>query len=181
MKTSEYSPEKLQELIVYVAERSAGDRMFGRTKLNKVLFYSDFTAYRSLGRSITGAAYQHLPQGPCPQQILPALRALGPAIDEVEEPTMSGVRRRPVARRAPNLDLFTPQEVAIVDQVLDELAPFSGMQASEISHKTMAWRLTGDRQQIPYGTAIFSQDFPTEEDIEWLEGVVGASVGSAAV
>ena len=45
---------KMKELILYLAARSEDDPRFSSTKLNKLLFYCDFTAYRQLGRSITG-------------------------------------------------------------------------------------------------------------------------------
>ena len=59
-----YEHNKLKELILYVAGRLAGDRFGGATKLNKVLYFSDFAHVRMHGRPITGAEYQKLENGP---------------------------------------------------------------------------------------------------------------------
>lgn len=170
---SAYRQEKLQELILYVSSRSRTDPRFGMTKLNKILFFSDFGAFRQLGRSITGAVYQHLPQGPCPHQLLPAVEALGDAVTAISERTYAGTQTRLMAVRPPDLSLFTGAEIAVVEDVLTDLAPLTNKQVSDLSHDTMAWRLTEERQEIPYGMALLSSDEPTLEDLEWLEGSVG--------
>ena len=66
--------EKFKELVLYVCHKSAGDAPFGATKLNKLLFYADFLAYKQLGSAVTKHAYQRLPNGPAPRAILPILR-----------------------------------------------------------------------------------------------------------
>src|SRR5262245_41687341 len=60
---------RLRELILFIATRSAYDRSFGVTKLNKLLWWSDTYAFGLYGRPITGAPYVRLPQGPVPDGI----------------------------------------------------------------------------------------------------------------
>lgn len=60
---------KMKELIVYLTAKSEGDPRFSAEKLNKLLFYCDFTAHRQLGHSITGYSYQNLPSGPAPKAL----------------------------------------------------------------------------------------------------------------
>src|ERR1035437_1475045 len=59
--------DKLRELVLYIATASEGDEPFGKVKLNKILFFADFEAYRRFVRSITGHEYQKLAQGPAPR------------------------------------------------------------------------------------------------------------------
>lgn len=168
-----YDADKFKELIVYVADRSQDDPRFGKTKLNKILFFSDFTAYGTQGKSITGADYQHLPQGPCPHQLMPALSALkseGAAIVRGES-TYGGTQQRVIALRDPRLDNFTSQEIAVVGRVLDRLRPLTNTEVSELSHETVAWQVTAENDEIPYGAALFSSDLPSEEDLAWLREV----------
>jgi len=68
-KPATINEKKFQELMLYIASRSADDQKFGATKLNKILFYADFQAYLSLGKSITGAEYQRLGNGPAPREL----------------------------------------------------------------------------------------------------------------
>src|SRR5262249_51620276 len=150
------------------------DQNFGMVKLNKILFYSDFIAYQTLGRSVSTAVYQHLPQGPCPHQMLPALNALqGQGALEIESrQTYMREQKRPVALRRSRTDrLFSADELAVVDDVIDELWAYTAKQVSDMSHETMAWRLTDDYDEIPYGTALLSHNEPTPEDLEWLRGL----------
>ena len=57
-KFQTWNNAKLCELIIYIAEHSKDDTSFGAVKLNKLLYYSDFSAYRQLRNSITDAEYQ---------------------------------------------------------------------------------------------------------------------------
>lgn len=179
----DYDDTKLGELILYVADKSLGDARFGKTKLNKMLFWSDFMAYQRTGSSITGAVYQHLPQGPCPHQLVPVLnglRASGAAIVRGEA-TFAGTQQRVVATRDADLNSFSGAEIAIVDSVIEGLRKLTNQQASELSHKTKAWLLTEEGQEIPYGAALLSSDQPSADDVAWLEEVTSGHAGVEAL
>jgi len=177
----EYNEKKLKELVLYVANRSFDDPFFGKTKLNKVLYFSDFQSFRQHGVSISGAVYQHLPQGPCPQRMLPVLNSLESEneVAIVPEDVAGLAQERIVAMRSPEIELFTKEDVIVVEEVLTLLRKLTNTQASEKSHVTMSWKLTRNKQEIPYGAALFSSAEPSEEDLAWLEsvdsdGLVGA-------
>ena len=77
MKRQKEDDAKLRELVLLIATLSEGDEPFGKIKLNKVAFFSDFLAYLIFGRSITGHQYMRLPEGPAPRKLLlviPAFR-----------------------------------------------------------------------------------------------------------
>src|SRR6266436_3959963 len=121
--------EKFKELILYICEKSATDPNFGATKLNKVLFLSDFWAYGNLGKPITGVEYMKLPFGPAPRPLVPIRKEMQEngdlAIQETTlDPTMA--RKRPVNLRAADLSRFSAEEIAIVDQVLELLKLATG-------------------------------------------------------
>src|SRR5947208_1520217 len=59
-----FSPERLTAMMGYIA--SKGTDVY-KTKLNKLLFYADFTNYYLHGHSISGSSYVHLPYGPVPE------------------------------------------------------------------------------------------------------------------
>ena len=158
---------------MYIAECSADDPHFGKIKLNKILFFSDFRAFQQLGESVTGAVYQHLPQGPAPHQMLPVFKVLkqDQAVRIQNEHTFGGVQERVVPLRDPDLSLFSGVEIALVDQVIRELWGLNNSEVSDLSHDTMAWRLTRDYQEIPYGTALLCADPPTEDDLDWAREI----------
>lgn len=174
---TDYNAAKLRELILYIAERCEEDPTFGATKLNKILYYSDFLAYANDGQSITGADYQRLPNGPAVQQMLPILQELvddGAAVEVTRE--RYGYRqRRLVSLGGPrNLAAFSGAEIARVDKVISDFWGLSAAEVSERSHREMGWKLAYDGQEIPYQTVFLSMDGPTSSDREWAESIAEA-------
>jgi hypothetical protein len=163
---------KFRELILHIARESERDEHFGATKLNKILFYSDFWAYRKLGRSITGQQYQKLDKGPAPRRLLPVVRRMEARGECVvaEREYFGRTQKILLARREPELSLFSGAEIAIVHQVLARLAGLSATDVSELSHQFIGWQLAGEGEDIPYSTALLGQPRPpTPAEIEYGE------------
>lgn len=49
--------DKLEELMLYIAQQSKDDPDFDDDKMKAILFLSDFRAYAELGQSITDSTY----------------------------------------------------------------------------------------------------------------------------
>src|SRR5665213_3249388 len=71
METLSFQREKMRELVLFVAQSEVDDPYFGRVKLAKLLYYIDNEAFLKLGKSITGARYQKLPEGPAAREFVP--------------------------------------------------------------------------------------------------------------
>ena len=163
-----FSAQKFKELTLYLAERSADDPGFGSTKLNKLLYFCDFEAYRRLGHSITGARYQKLEWGPAAKEFLPLQdEMLRDGMIGIEQRTRHQlVQRVTVPLIEPNVDVFDADELALVDRVLAELRPLTGRAASDYSHEQSAgWQLAAEGEEIPSSTAILSTRPIPEIDI----------------
>ena len=164
-----YNAEKLKGLVLYVADRSRDDPYFGATKLNKILYYADFRAYRELGHSITGADYQKLPEGPAPRELMRARQQLlnEGRITIEHRPVFNYIQQRivPVKPIENPESLFSPDELAIVDDVLFSLRGKTGTEVSEMSHAEAGWKLVDYYQSIPYKTAWIAPkgEEPNEE------------------
>ena len=154
-----YSEEKLTELALYVGAKCALDEHYGVLKLNKILFYSDFRAYRALGKPITGAEYKKYTHGPAPHvmrslrerlvrtdQAVEYVNPL-PFLNEDDEPM---TEKRLLPKRAPDMTKFSPQETAIVDRVIEWLRPYTGKHVSKMSHAHPGWDLAAMEDVIPY-------------------------------
>lgn len=155
--TQEFHPERLKNLILYVAERSRDDPFFGAVKLNKILYYVDFRAYRELGYSITGAEYQKLPEGPAPRELLKTRRQLltEGRIKLENHQVFNYVQQRIILVGPADdaLAAFTPAEAAIIEDVLATVRGKSGTEVSEMSHREAGWKLATFYETIPYDTA----------------------------
>src|SRR4051812_27108052 len=106
---------RFRELILFIARESERDEHFGATKLNKILFYSDFWAYRKLGRSITEQPYTKLPKGPAPKRLVPVVRAMEREriCATAERDFFGRTQKVLLALREPDLSVFSGAEIAI--------------------------------------------------------------------
>ncbi|MBK9516193.1 MAG: SocA family protein [Anaeromyxobacter sp.] len=157
----DYDEHKLGELIVYIASKCEKHVRFGATKLNKILFYADFIAYENLGKPITGAEYQKLPHGPAPVRLLPVQAQLVAlqAVVKREGVTPGGyTEKRLVPLRRANLKGFEPDEIAVVDEVIEAFKDASAVAVSEFSHRMPGWKFALDNEVIPYFTALLPED-----------------------
>jgi hypothetical protein len=160
--------DRLTELMLYIAERSKTDPFFGAVKLNKILFRADFLAYRRRRRPITGHPYFRLPEGPAPQVLVKVRKRMIDAGDaKLETAQVFGnQQQRLVAKRSPKIDLFSAEELAIVDDLIDEMADQTASQATADSHRFPGWRAARDKEVIPYETAFLSSAI-TNADRVW--------------
>jgi len=165
--------EKFEAALVYVAEKSKDDPRFGAIKLNKILYYSDFAAYRRLGAPITGDEYQNLPEGPAPRHLVPVQDRLikSRALVVEERPYFKGVQKRilpgPEPLNAANPKYHLSQgERDVLDEVVQELWALNGKQVSELSHREFGWCQTSQGETIPYHTAWIGSEPLTQAQIE---------------
>lgn len=162
---------KFKNLILYICKASEADRAFGRTKLNKLLYFADFGYFRDHGQSISGAEYMAIQNGPVP-------RAMKPVLDDMiscgalrEESIDVGARHpqmRPHAARNPDMSLISGGEKAYVDEVLSKYARMSGTELAELSHAEVGYKAAyakGNKQKIPYATAYMPPFSSITQDV----------------
>jgi len=120
---TEADEEKLGELLIYAAGQLLDDPTGGATKINKILYYSEFSHIRAHGVPITGVAYQKFPQGPAPRQLVSVRDRLienDDAILRVDQYFGKPLHRL-VPLRPQRVDSLSHEEMAIVDQVIKAL------------------------------------------------------------
>jgi hypothetical protein len=163
------SEDKFRELILYVSQKCATDPTFGATKLNKILFYSDFLAYANLGKAITNFDYQKLPNGPAPRRLVPVRDQMVEkgelGVQEIR--LRSGnVQKRTVNLRQPNLSVFTGEEISQIDEVIGSFENVKAEAVSELSHRMIGWMLADDGESIPYNTIFLSNEALSATELE---------------
>jgi hypothetical protein len=169
LKTWHENEARYRELVLYICQKCASDPKFGATKLNKILYFSDFLAYATLGEPITGFEYQRLPNGPAPRRMVPMRDEMKRRCDlGFQEVKLRGGRtqQRVVNLRGPDLSVFTAEQIALVDRIIEELWNLDAEEVSELSHRMMGWKLAGMNETIPYETVFISAEPLTESDVE---------------
>jgi hypothetical protein len=169
--SQEVGGDKFRELVLFICQRSEGDVAFGATKLNKLLFYSDFLSYKKLGKPITGARYQRLPNGPAPRCLLPVLEDMQRVgeVAQSERNFFGRVQKRTMALRDPDLTLFSGSEIALVTELIEKCWNQNASWISEQSHRFMGWQLADDREDIPYSVALVEFEDVTDQDLKFAE------------
>ena len=163
-----FDSAKFKELMLYIAERSADDPMFGATKLNKILFFTDFLSFGLAGHSMTGASYQRLRNGPAPIEMPQMEREIERSQDGhfVTRPYFNLKQKRLVAKRPANTARFTDEELDLVNDVIRNLSSVSATDVSNLSHiRSKAWQVAKDGEEIPYTAVFLSTRRATPSDI----------------
>ncbi len=126
-----------------------------KTKLLKLLFYSDFGHFKGYSVSITGARYARLPYGPVPDQFEKWLAALLREDGvQVEEEWYQDHPGEVYTSSAPDLSIFTPSELRVLAAVKEKFEELSARKISEVSHNEKGYRETQPAHLISYDFAL---------------------------
>ncbi len=124
------------------------------TKMNKLLFYIDFTHYRKHGYGITGITYRALPYGPVPEH-WGALYSSLPGIDMEEfiyPSGQSGIKLEATENADNTLNEY---ELQTVKNICSLFANMSAGEISQTSHLEKGWIENKDnRSAISYQDAF---------------------------
>jgi hypothetical protein len=150
-----FSFEKLAAMTAYIAHRS---KHLYKTKLNKLLFYADFTHYQLYGSSISGAQYVHLPYGPVPHRYEGMLAKLA-AVETIWY-EQRGDYQVIKGWNDPLIGVLGNEERKTLDWVLERLGSLNSSQLTRQSHREKGYRFTKLGEPIAYEYAKFLEILP---------------------
>lgn len=133
--------EKFTEMIVYFSEKIAPYK----TKMNKLLFYADFLMFKQTCFSISGVRYNAINMGPVPNNFQSIFEYLANE-DEIDicttEFSNGNVGEQFIARqdRPFKADLFSENELEVLEKVATVFKPKSTNDIIELSHLEEAWK-----------------------------------------
>ena len=171
----EYNLQKFINATLLFASRV---KKLGITKLNKLLYYSDFEHYRLYGRPILGDRYIRMEHGPVPSISYSAFNAnftneedssLKDAIAVRPETVISVNRKRIVPKREPDLSFFSPSEREVMEKIAERWREATAQQISTQSHIERPWRETPELEVIDYKLALEGPDSISREYIQYRE------------
>lgn len=166
---------KFAELVLYIARETEHDRKCGKTKLNKILFFSDFEAYRILGSSITDQDYLKFDQGPVCRGMLPLCARFEEVGHAVWEPRNYYGRTlfKLKPNREPDLGAFSATELQIVDRVIEDLEHLDATDVSHLSHLYAGWQMVQNGEIIPYKSVFVGAERElSDEETTWIQEVI---------
>ena len=141
---AQISIDRLKNILLFFI--SKGNGVFF-TKMNKLLFYADFMAYRVTGKSVSGLAYKAIAHGPVPVR----WDRIYSFYDEIDQEIVQFSDGREgtklVSKLSPDMAEFSDDELKILEYVSQRFKNESPTQISETSHQEEAWKqyLNSDR------------------------------------
>lgn len=157
--------EKFKELVLYISSQWKDAEYSGDTKLNKVLWAIDTAAYDRIGSPVTGARYKRGKYGPRAYPYPPIIEEMkAEGILEIQPEEVSGnhTQHRPIAKRQPNMSLFSPKEIAIIDEWVAEFKDKSAGWVRDWSHGFASWKLLSMDADVPYSSIYWGLTTPDD-------------------
>lgn len=145
--------EKLCAMVLFFAHKSTG---LLKTKLMKLLNYSDMVFYKENGISISGLRYKHLPYGPVPDNFDIILGKM--AADHLAhiEVIYDGAYEK--HQVVPECDVpegvLSDSEVEMLNRIYEKFKSFGSVEISDYSHKEKGYNATKTGQIISYAYAM---------------------------
>ena len=139
------SISKIKNILLFFIEKGHGVFI---TKMNKLVFYTDFLSYRMLGRGMTGLGYKAIQHGPVPVR----WDRIYSFFDEIHQEIVvfSDGREGTMLKSnlSPDLSDFNEEEKKILEAVYFRFKNESPTQISETSHHEEAWKQYIDSGQL---------------------------------
>ena len=144
--------EKFSAMVLFFANKS--ERLL-KTKLLKLLNYSDMVFFKENGISISGAKYVHLPYGPVPQNfdlLFGTMSATHVAHIEVEYE--GGYENHEVIPECEvPKNVLSEKELEVLERVYNKFKNYGSVEISNYSHNEKGYTMTNQGEVIPYSYA----------------------------
>ncbi len=148
--------EKFTEMVVYFSDKLSPFK----TKMNKLLFYADFLMFKQSCFSISGVRYKAIDKGPVPNNFQSIFEYLANK-EEIDIYTTefpqgyTGEQFKARINRPFKADLFSENELAVLEKVATVFKQTSTTGIIELSHLEEAWKKNEkDKNVISYEFAF---------------------------
>ncbi len=162
-----FDPDRFVGLVIALIN-SAGGLL--KTKLNKMLWYSDFLHCKRMSVSITGSPYLHYQYGPVPRnyELLMTMMEMEGLIkrnERVYDAANGIVGEVFTTSVVTDWSMFSNTEQDVVQTIASHFESHSATRIKDASHGEAAYKDTADGEMIPYTYAKdLSLFFGTDDD-----------------
>lgn len=144
--------DKFCAMVLFFAHKSTE---LLKTKLMKLLNYSDMIFYKENGISISGVRYAHLPYGPVPENFDILLGTMAADhIAHIEVFYDNGYEKHQVVpEEEMPTGVLSEAEIAVMERIYEKFADFGSVDISNYSHKEKGYISTKKGEIISYAYA----------------------------
>ena len=130
------SISKIKNTLLYFIENSHAVFV---TKMNKLLFYTDFLSYRNSGKGLTGLSYKAIQHGPVPIRWDRIYSFYDDINQEIVQLSNDREGTMLVSNLSPDMEEFSEKELVILETVYERFKKETPTQISVTSHQEEAW------------------------------------------
>ncbi len=149
----ELSLERLKKIIIYILNNC---ETVWVTKLNKILFYLDFCAYRNFGQAMTGLSYRAIDYGPVPdkwEKVYSEFDEVQQIPKQIDKCSGNIIKTDTIIK---DLSCLFEKEQELLKYICQNLGKKSATALSKLSHEEDVWkRHCATHSLIPFQEAFF--------------------------
>ena len=170
----QFNREKFKALVHYVCRECRDPSKLGKTKLHKILWYSDGQNYMRRAEPITGERYIKMQYGPCASHLD---SVLGDLVKEgklfIQKVDFHGQEKFEFYGKGdPDKNLFSDKELLVIDDVIKNITQdHTAASISEKSHNAI-WEMAIMREELPYEAFIGRPAKITDDDLAWAKSEI---------
>ena len=160
IRTVEKDPDKFKQVVLYVLNKVGEKPNFGKTVLQKLLYFIDFDYYEKFEESLMGGTYLKNHYSPTSVELDPLIKEMQEQ-GEIEAVTIWHFcypQKKYLARTNHNPDILSEREINHIDEVLARLADKSATELKQHSHEDMPWKSAKYHKEPLSYESVFYRD-----------------------
>lgn len=135
---------KLKNVLLFYIDKC--EKIY-KTKMNLLLFYTDFYAYKTINKAITGLSYIPTEYGPAPS----SYNSLYSCIEDVDTIMEIGGnidRTQLFSNKKPDLEVFNDNEISVLNHIHTTFGSLSGYKIIAIFHEENLWNNINSNEKM---------------------------------
>ncbi|MFA5937040.1 MAG: Panacea domain-containing protein [Candidatus Paceibacterota bacterium] len=153
--------EKYKNVVLFFAKKVRNGTL-GKLKMMKLMYFLDFDFFEKYGKSITGDSYLRFENGPIPKNAEKILKGMnGKEIKITNRKIADGYndQQHIEALKDFDMNLFTKEELMMMEEVADKWEKFSGSEMKMATHGEAPWIATKPNEIIDYNLAYYRNKY----------------------
>jgi len=146
--------EKFKEVLLYILKKLESKQYLIKTVIYKILYFIDFDYYEKYEEQLIGLTYIKDTHGPTPLEFGKIIREMLQNGDLVLKKDKYSVKKY-IHLRSPDFSKLKPNEVEIIDNVIERFGNMNAVEISEYSHGDVPWIGTDFGKLIKYEAVFY--------------------------
>lgn len=172
----QFNREKFKALVHYICRECRDPSKLGKTKLHKILWFSDGQNYMRRAEPITGERYIKMLYGPCADHLDSVLKEL--VKDDklfIRTVDFRGYEKFEFFGKGdPDKDLFSDKELLLIDGVIKNITEdHTATSISDRSHNAI-WEMAVMGEELPYEAILGRPAKITDDDLAWAKSEIAS-------